>query len=97
MAVGGWFFFLPKPNTSPVLVSRLFKRFPSAQGMTDCGNPAAEVLCEGSRSAGRLPVSGKLPACCWATCFLSLGLIRIINIFLPVWGFGEDMVAIASG
>lgn len=36
-----FFFFLPKPNTSPVLVSRWFKHFPNAQSVTDCGNPAA--------------------------------------------------------
>lgn len=91
-------FFFPKPNVSPILVSGWFKHFPNAQGMTDSGSPAAEVLCDGTRDAGRLPVSGKPPACCWAHCFLSLGLICIINdIFLSAWGFGEDTVAITSG
>lgn len=75
----------PKPNMSPALVKGWFKHFPNAQGMADCGNPAAEVLCEGSGNAGRLPVSGMPPACCWAHRFISLGLICIANeIFLPV-------------
>jgi len=83
---------------SPVLVSGWFKRLPNAQGSTDCGNPAAEVLCAGSGNAGRLPVSGTPPVCCWAHRFISLGLICIVNdVFLPVWALGEDVVAAAGG
>lgn len=57
-------FFFSKPDMSPALVSEWIKCFPNAQGMTNCGNPAAEVLCEASGNAGRLLVSDTPPVHC---------------------------------